>query len=213
MAPTLTSPLLSGLVGNIHQLDRPAIPGEPTSFKVDEDLWGTGRTPPKLDVPSPSHDDGVASKIRASKGEALENEPHCQGESHQDQPPSEPDPEQIAEIIISEKDESDITIGEPQGSSTPRSGLARSRKQHLEDRSPHPSTPKKWATRGEEKSMPRREAALPTGAKEKDLLPKRYDTFTVDNNWVHQVRCSLLGLETGTTPSREDIDTSKRFVP
>ena len=27
------------------------------------------------------------------------------------------------------------------------------------------------------------------------------------------MRCSLLGLEAGTTPSREDIDTSERFVP
>ena len=42
-------------------------------------------------------------------------------ESHQDQPPLEPDLEQIAEIIISEGDESDIPIEKPQGSSTPRS--------------------------------------------------------------------------------------------
>ena len=63
VAPTLTSPLLSGLVGNIHQLDRPVIPGGPASFKVDEDLWGHGRAPPKPDVPSPSHNDRGASKI------------------------------------------------------------------------------------------------------------------------------------------------------
>ena len=62
IAPTLTSPLLSGLIGNIHQLERPGIPGEPASFKADEDLWGHGRAPPKPDVPSPSHNDGVASK-------------------------------------------------------------------------------------------------------------------------------------------------------
>ena len=35
----------------------------------------------------------------------------------------------------------------------------------------------------------------------------------MDNNWAHWVRCSLLGLETGTTPSREDIDTSECFIP
>ena len=63
VAPTPTSPLLSGLIGNIHQLDRPVIPGELASFKADEDLWGHGRAPPKPDVPSPSHDDGVASRI------------------------------------------------------------------------------------------------------------------------------------------------------
>ena len=62
VAPTLTSPLLPSLVGNICQLERPGIPGEPASFKVDEDLWGQSRAPPKPDVPSPSHDDGVASK-------------------------------------------------------------------------------------------------------------------------------------------------------
>ena len=61
--------------------------------------------------------------------------------------------------------------------------------------------------------MPRWEVALPTGTKEEDLLQKRYETFTVDNNWVHQVRCSLLRLETGTTPSREDINTSEHFIP
>ena len=75
VAPTLTSPLLSSLVGNICQLERLGIPREPTSFKADEDLWGHGRAPPKPDVPSPSRDDGVASKRRASKGEAQENEP------------------------------------------------------------------------------------------------------------------------------------------
>ena len=62
VAPTLTSPLLSGLIGNIHQLERPGIPREPASFKADVDLWGHSRAPPKPDVPSPSHDDGVASK-------------------------------------------------------------------------------------------------------------------------------------------------------
>ena len=126
VAPTLTSPLLSGLIGNIHQLDRPVMPGEPASFKVDEDLWGSGRAPPKPDVPSPFHDDGEAFKRPASEGETQENEPPGRGESPQDQHPSEPDLEEIAEIVISEGDESDITIEEPQGSSTPRSGPAQS---------------------------------------------------------------------------------------
>ena len=35
IAPTLTSPLLSGLVSNIHHLQRPEIPGKPVSFKAD----------------------------------------------------------------------------------------------------------------------------------------------------------------------------------
>ena len=118
--------MLSGLIGNIHQLDRPVIPGEPASFKVDKDQWGHGRAPPKPDVPSPSHDDGKAFKRPASEGETQENEPPGQGVGTQDQHPSEPDPEEIAEIVILEGDESDITIEEPQGSSTPRSGPVRS---------------------------------------------------------------------------------------
>ena len=61
--------------------------------------------------------------------------------------------------------------------------------------------------------MPQREAALPTGAKEEDLLPKRYETFAMHNNWAQQVGCGLLGLETRATPSKEDINTSEHFVP
>ena len=49
--------------------------------------------------------------------------------------------------------------------------------------------------------------------KEEDILPKRYETFTSYNDWVQHVRCSLLGLEAGTTPSRRDIDTLSHFVP
>ena len=61
--------------------------------------------------------------------------------------------------------------------------------------------------------MPQQEAALPTGVKEKDLLPKGYETFTMDHDWVHRVRCSLLGLEVGALPSKKDIDTSESFIP
>ena len=63
----------------------------------------------------------MTSKMQASEGEVLETEPHGQGESHWGQPLFEPDPEQIAEIIISEEDKGDLTIEEPQAASTPRS--------------------------------------------------------------------------------------------
>ena len=46
-----------------------------------------------------------------------------------------------------------------------------------------------------------------------DILPRRYETLAADLSWVYQVRCSLLGLEAGTTLSKEDIDTSEQFVP
>ena len=61
--------------------------------------------------------------------------------------------------------------------------------------------------------MRQREAALPTGVMEEDLLPKRYKTFTMDHNWAQWVRGSLLGLEAGVKPSKNDIDTSEYFVP
>ena len=121
IAPTLTSPLLSSLIDNIRQLEKPEIPGKPASFKVDEGLWGLGWASPKPDVLGPSHDDGMASKTPASEGEALEDEPHGQGESCWDQPLFEPDPEEVAEIIISEGDESDLPIEVPEAASTPRS--------------------------------------------------------------------------------------------
>ena len=155
----------------------------------------------------------MVSKMPASEGGVLENESCGQGESHQDQPLFEPDLEQVAEIIISGDDDSDLTIEVPQAASTPRSEPAQCQKRSPEDQGPHPSPPKKQATREDEKSTPQRDAALPRGVKMEDILPRRYETLTADNNWVHWVRCSLLGLEAGTTPSKEDINTSEWFIP
>ena len=61
--------------------------------------------------------------------------------------------------------------------------------------------------------MPPQEAALPRGVTEEDILPKRYETFAADNGWVQHMRCSLLGLEARTMPSRKDINTSECFLP
>ena len=88
---------------------------------MDEGLWGLSWAPPKPDVPSPSPNDGMASKMPANRGEILENEPHGQGESTEDQPLFEPDPEEVAEIVISGNNDSDLTIEVPQAASTPRS--------------------------------------------------------------------------------------------
>ena len=54
-------------------------------------------------------------------------------------------------------------------------------------------------------------AYLPRGMKEKDLLPKRYEVFTSDYEWVQRVRGSLLGLEAGALPSRREIENSSHF--
>ena len=213
IAPTLTSPLLSGLVSNIHQLHRQEIPGKPVSFKADEGLWGHSRAPAKPGAPSPSLDGGMVPKMQAGEGETPENRPHDHGESDQDQPLPEPDPAEVAGVIISDDEEIDLTIKVPQAAFTPISELVLSQKQPLEDGSPRTSPSKKWATEEEERSTPPWEAALPRGVKKEDILPKRYETFTADNSWVQCVRCSLLGLEAGTMPSREDIDTSECFIP
>ena len=166
IAPTLTSPLLSGLIDNIHQLEKPAIHRKPASFKANEGLWGLGWAPPKPAVLGPSRNDGTASKMPTSEGEVMENEPPDQGESTL----FEPNPEEVAEIIISGDDDSDLTLEVPQAASTPRSEPAQCCKRSLEDQSPCPSPPKKWATRGDEKSILQQEAALPTGAKVEEMV-------------------------------------------
>ena len=64
-----------------------------------------------------------------------------------------------------------------------------------------------------EESPPPREAALLRGMSEKDILPKRYEVFTSNYDWVQSIRGSLLGLEAGASPSRRDIDNSSCFIP
>ena len=67
------------------------------------------------------------------------------------------------------------------------------------------------STEEEEESPPPREAYLPREMKEKDLLPKRYEVFTSNYDWVQRVRGSLLGLEAGTSPSRREIENPSHF--
>ena len=121
-------------------------------------------------------------------------------------------PEDAAAIIISD-DETSFPAGWPEAVSTPKIELAWGQKRPSEDRSPCSSPPKKRATEEREESPPPCEAALPRGVSEEDILPKRYEIFTLDYDWVQSVRGSLLGLEAGTSPSRRDIDNSSRFVP
>ena len=145
--------------------------------------------------------------------ESEENKPCEQGGIDLDQTLLRPDPEEVAAVIISDDDEADLPIDMPQAASTPKGEPAWNQKRPLEDRSPRPSPPKKWATEEGERSTPPHKAVLPRGVTEEDILPKRYETFTSDNDWVQRMRCSLLGLEAGTTPSRKDIDTLDHFVP
>ena len=121
MAPTLTSPLLSGLVSNIHLFGRPEIPRKLVSFKVDEGLWGHSRAPAKPGAPGPSCDGGMVPKMQAGEGEAWENKACDQGESDDDKPFFDPDPEEVADVVISDDKDIDLTINIPQAASTPKS--------------------------------------------------------------------------------------------
>ena len=111
--------------------------------------------------------------------------------------------EDAAAVIISDDDKTSFPGSWPEAISTPKIELAWGHKGPSEDRSTCSSPPKR----------PPREAALLRGMLKEDILPKRYEVFTSDYDWVQSVRGSLLGLEAGTSPSRRDIDNSSRFVP
>ena len=120
IAPTLTSPLLSGLVSNIHLLGRPVVPREPVSSKAVEGLWGCNGTPARSDVPDPSHNGRLVPHMQMAEVEAEENKPHEQGGIDLDQTLLGPDPEEVAAVIISDDDEADLPIDMPQAASMPK---------------------------------------------------------------------------------------------
>ena len=113
IAPTLTSSLLSWLVINIRLRGRPVVPREPISFKVEEGLWGHGRAPARPDAPGPSRDGGIVPQMQMGEVEAKENKPCEQGENDPDQTLLEPDPEEVAAVMISDDNEADLPIDMP----------------------------------------------------------------------------------------------------
>ena len=213
IAPTLTSPMLSGLTSSVPFLGRPEVPEEPVSHKMEEGLWGCSRTPTGPDAPGPSRISESAPLVCVAEVETEGNKLYKQEGIDLDQTLPGINPEDAAAVFISDDDKIDFSVDTPQGVSTPKVEPAWKQKQPLEDRSPRSSPPKKWATEEKEESPPPREAVLPLGVMEEDILPKRYEIFILDHDWVQDVRCSLLGLETETTPSRKDIDNSSHFIP
>ena len=205
ITPTLTSPMLAGLISSVCLTGRPEVPKGPASPKTEEGLWSCGRAPAGPDVPGPSHIGGPM--------ETEGNKPLEQGGIDLDATIPAFTPEDAAAIIISDDDETSFPGGWPEAISTPKIELVWGQKQPSEDRSPCYSPPKKWATEEMEESPPPHEAVLPKGVSEEDILPKRYEIFTSDYDWDQSIRGSLLGLEAGTSPSRRDIDNSSRFVP
>ena len=120
IAATLTSPLLSGLISNIHLLGRPEVPREPASSKAEEGLWGRSGAPTRSDAPDPSCISRLAPHMRMAKVETEENKLHEQGGINLDQTLPGPNPEDAAAVVILDDDETDLPIDMPQAASTPK---------------------------------------------------------------------------------------------
>ena len=78
IAPTLTSPMLSGLVSSIRLAGGLEVPKGPASPKTKEGLWGHGGAPAGPDVPGPSHISRLwrqKETNRWSRGESISMQP------------------------------------------------------------------------------------------------------------------------------------------
>ena len=128
IAPVLTPSLLSGLVGNICGLEKPEIPTQPIPFEAGDGVGACGWIPPKPEALSPSHEVGVILQTLVSKGEVSKCEPPDQGASQCNLLVFEVNPEEVAEVIISNDDDLDLTLKEPQAISTPANEPAPGRK-------------------------------------------------------------------------------------
>ena len=120
IAPTLTSPMLSGLVSSVCFLGRPEVPRGPASPKMEEGPWGPSGAPTGPDAPGPSCIGGSAPPVRAADVETEGNKPGEQGGIDLDQTLPGPDPEDVAAVIISDDDDTDFPIDMPQAVSTPK---------------------------------------------------------------------------------------------
>ena len=204
MAPVLMPALLSGLAANIVGLERPATSPLLASFEIKDSRKGFEGWPPMSGAPGPSH-----VPVSDSVDDVIKYEPYSQETSQQDSPIPDVNPEDIAEIIIDDSDDLNKTIEElqsPVTEPTPSKKCGR-------DEPASSSSPSKKRTTQESTTATPLEDDLLSGVRLVDILPKQYDTLSSDHPWVHKVRCSLLGLEVGTIPSREDIDSSEQFVP
>ena len=128
IASVLTPSLLSGLVGNIHGLKKPEIPTQPIPFEAGDGVGACGWIPPKMEAPDPSHKVGVIPQTPVSKGEVSKCEPLDQGMSQCNPLVFEVNPEEVAEVIVSDDNDLDLTLEEPQAVSTPANEPAPHRK-------------------------------------------------------------------------------------
>ena len=201
IAPTLTSPILVGIASSMHLLEWPMMPEGPETPKATEGLWGGGEALVQPSIPGPSHID-----------EPMETE----GEKPLGAWPIDLDatlpadlPKDPADIVILDDDELSFPGNYPEAVSTPPIEETSDRKRSSEDTSP--STSQKKRATGETESPPPPHVSLPKGMTEKDLLPKRYEVFASDYEWVQHMRGRLLGLEADDSPSKSQIKCSSHF--
>ena len=197
--------MLVGIASSVCLTKRPAVPKGPASAKTEEGLQGHRGAPAQLAVPAPSH---VGGPMETEGKKPLDIKA-----IDLDATISAYTPEDVADVFILDDKVSSFPGDWPEAISTLKTEVASGYKQSSEDTSPRSSPLKKWATEEKEESLPPCETSLPRGMKEKDILPKRYEVFTSDYEWVQSMRGSLLGLEAGTSPFRREIENSSRFRP
>ena len=197
--------MLAGIASSVHLTGRPAVPKGPASPKTEEGLQGHGGAPAQPAVPGPSHIGGPVETEgeKPLELEAIDLDTTIPAYTSED----------AAAIVISDDEVPSFPGGWLEAVSTPKIEVASGYKRPSEDTIPRSSPPKKRATDEMEESLPPCEASLPRGMTESDILPKRYEVFTFDYEWVQSIRGSLLGLEAGASPSRRDIENSSCFVP
>ena len=113
IVPTLTSPMLSGLVSSVRFIGRQEEPSWPASPKMEESLWGPSGAPAGPDAPGPSRIGMSARHVWAATVDKL----YEQGGVDLDQTLPEPDPVEVVAVIISD-DDTDFPFKTPQAVST-----------------------------------------------------------------------------------------------
>ena len=202
IAPTLTSPILVGIASSMCFLERPMTPKGPEALKTKEGLQGGGGALAQPARPGPSH----VGKPMEMEGE----KPLGAGMIDLDATILANLPEDQADVVVLDDDEPSFTDSYPEAISTPIIETASDRKQSSEDTSPSTSPWKKQATK-ETVDLPPPHVSLPKGTMEKDLLPKRYEVFASNYEWVQRMRGRLLRLEADDSPSKSQIECSSCF--
>ena len=210
MEPVLIPALLSGLAANIMGIERPTASPLSASFEVKDSTKGFEGGSPMSGAPGTSHGGGLDIPVPDNVDDVVKYETYSQEMSQQDSPIPDVNPDDISEIIIDDSDDLDKMIEDLQ---PPVAEPAPSKKCGRDEPASSSSPSKKRAMPEESTAAPPLEDDLPSSVRLVYILPKWYDTLCSDHPWIHKVRCSLLGLEVGTMPSREDIDSSEWFVP